>query len=410
MTDPPAFAIVGMGGFAKTHLNYVRRAEETGLGRHVAQVAIPSDQERYVAEVSDLKARGISIYASLREMLASARDRIDVTCIPTGIPLHRPMTVAALEAGTHVLVEKPAAGCIQDVDAMLRARDHSGKHCAVGYQHLYRPDTQRIKAWVCQGRLGKLRRIRSFGCWPRGRAYYTRNGWAGRLSVEDTWALDSPHNNALAHAVNAMCYLACSRPGESAAPVSIQAELYRANPIASADTAALRATTDEGVETFFAVSHCTDQTLHPVTLIEGELGRVEWAYHGETKVRWSDGPEQTFERPEASPRVAEDVAEVLLGRKAALSCPLDVARAQTLCVCGTFESSDIHDLPPDLRVENPETGVTSVRGMTEAVVHAWENAALFSELGLLWARPGERVSLEGYRYFPTFRRNVGGGA
>ncbi|MSS69983.1 MAG: Gfo/Idh/MocA family oxidoreductase [Candidatus Latescibacteria bacterium] len=406
MTDLPAFAIVGMGGFARTHLSYVRKTEEAGLGRHVAQVAIPADQERYPEEISDLKSHGVEIYASLREMLAAARDRIDVTCIPTGIPLHRPMATAALEAGTHVLVEKPAAGCIQDVDAMLRARDHSGKHCAVGYQHLYRPDTQRIKAWVCEGRLGKIRRIRTFGCWPRGRTYYTRNGWAGRLSVEDTWVLDSPHNNALAHAVNAMNYLACSRPGESAVPLSIQAELYRANPIASADTAVFRATTDEGAEIFFAVSHCTDQTLHPVTIIEGERGRVEWSYYGETKVRWSDGSEQTFEKPEASPRVAEDVAEVLLGRKASLYGPLDVARAQTLCICGTFESSAIHDLPSNLRIEDPETDITAVRGMTEAVLRAHENAALFSELGLPWARAGDRISLEGYRYFPTFRRDM----
>lgn len=405
--NPPAFAVVGMGGFAKTHLSYVRRAEEAGLVRHVAQVAMPADQGRYAAEVGDLKARGVEVYAFLREMLAAARDRIDVTCIPTGIPLHRPMAVAALEAGTHVLVEKPAAGCIQDVDAMLRARDASGRLCAVGYQHLYRPDTRRIKAWVCEGRLGRLRRIRGFGCWPRGRAYYTRNGWAGRLAVEDAWALDSPHNNALAHAVNAMCYLACARPGESAVPASIQAELYRANPIESADTAAFRAVTDEGVEVFFAVSHCTDRTIQPITVIEGEGGRVEWAYQGDIKVRWSDGSEQTFEKPDGSSRVAEDVAEVLLGRRASLSCPLDVARAQTLCACGTFESSAIHDLPADLRSEDPATGVTAVRGMTEAVLQAYEKAALFSELGLPWARPGERISLKDYRYFPTFRRDVG---
>jgi predicted dehydrogenase len=392
MTDLPAFAVVGMGGFARTHLSYVRKAEEAGLGRHVTQVAIPADQARYAEEIGGLRARGVEVYASLREMLAAARDCIDVTCIPTGIPLHRPMAVAALEAGTHVLVEKPAAGCIQDVDAMLRARDQSGRHCAVGYQHLYRSDTQRIKAWVCRGRLGKIQRIRSFGCWPRGRAYYTRNGWAGRTSVEDTWALDSPHNNALAHAVNAMCYLACSRPGESAAPVSLQAELYRANPIPSADTAVFRAMTDEGVEVFFAVSHCTDQTLQPVTIIEGERGRVEWGYHGETKVRWGDGTEEAFEKPDSGARVAEDVAEVLLGRRPALACPLDVARAQTLCICGTFESSAIHDLPPDLRREDPETGITAFRGMTEAVVRAYENTALFSELGLPWARPGDRIS------------------
>jgi len=403
----PAFAVVGMGGYAKTHLNYVRQVEEEGLGKHVAEVALPSDQEVYVDEVEALRARGVEIYPSLREMLAVARDRIDVVCIPTGIPLHRPMAVAALEAGVNVLVEKPAAGSIQDVDAMIRARDEAGKLCTVGFQHLYRPDLHLLKEWICEGRLGRLRRVKSFGCWPRDRAYYRRNAWAGHLAVGDAWVLDGPHNNALGHAVNVMCYVGCDRPGESVTPTSIQAELYRANEIESADTVVFRAETQEGVEIFFAVSHCTDRTLNPTIVLEGERGRIEWGYRGGMTVLWNDGSRETYERTEEPPRIFEDIAEVLLGRKASLFCPIDVTRAQTLCVCGTFESSPIHEFPPDVRVEEPEKDAVVIRDMTELILEAFERAALFSEFGVPWAKPGERVSLERYRYFPTFRRCVG---
>ena len=69
-----------------------------------------------------MKRRGVRIFTSLREMLAQAREELDLVCIPTGIPLHRPMAIAALEADCNVLVEKPSAGCIQDVDAMLAHR------------------------------------------------------------------------------------------------------------------------------------------------------------------------------------------------------------------------------------------------------------------------------------------------
>jgi predicted dehydrogenase len=404
--DVPRFAVVGMGGFAKMHLRYVQDVVEAGLGRHVAQVAIPSDQELSADEVAALRAQGVEVFSSLREMLAEARERIEVTCLPTGTPLHRSMAVAALEAGTNVLVEKPAAGSIQDVEAMIRARDASGKLCAVGYQHVYRPDTQRLKQWVCEGRFGAIRRVKSFGCWPRNADYYQRNGWAARLAVQDTWVLDSPHNNALAHAVNAMCYVACSRPGESLSPTAVQAELYRANPIESADTAVFRADTREGVEVFFGVSHCTDRLINPTTVFETDKARIEWTYGGDTTICWHDGKRDQFEGPGNVRRVAEDVAEVLLGRKESLYCPLEVARAQTLCICGTFESSAIHELPTELRSVDGR-GFTSVRGMTEAVVAAFEKAALFSEIGVEWAKPGEAVSLEGYDYFPTFRRRVG---
>lgn len=57
--DLPRFAIVGMGGFAQAHLNYVRNVQEAGRGRHVAQVAMPSDQETYAVELAELKRRGV---------------------------------------------------------------------------------------------------------------------------------------------------------------------------------------------------------------------------------------------------------------------------------------------------------------------------------------------------------------
>ena len=102
------------------------------------------------------------------------------------------------------------------------------------------------------------------------------------------------------------------------------------------------------------------------------------------------------------------MAEVLLGKKESLYCPLEVARAQLLCTCGTYESSAIHDISEEFRTERK--GVSITQGMTETVLEAYEQAALFSEMEVPWARPGEVVSLENYGYFPTFRPDVARGA
>ena len=405
--DQPKIAVVGMGGFALAHRRYVKQVEDAGLGRQIAQVAIPADQEAFADDLRGMTERGIAVYGSLREMLGAERERIDVVCIPTGIPLHRPMAVAALEAGCHVLVEKPAAGSIQDVDAMLAAERRSGKQCAVGFQHLYRSDIQQVKDWICQGRLGRIERITAFGCWPRNPDYYGRNGWAGRLAVGDTWVLDSPHNNALAHAVNAMCYLGSNRVGETVTPVGIQAELYRANDIESADTVALRLRSAEGVEIFFAVSHCTDQNIDPTFVISAEKGILELGYGGGIRIQWQDGQTERWEMEREETRVLEDVVEVIAGKRQQLACPLAVARAHTLCVSGTFESSAIHNIPKGVcEVDAKKDGIV-VKGMTEIVQRASREAALFSELGVEWARPGDEIDLRGYAYFPTFRRRVG---
>ena len=406
--DLPRIGIVGMGGFARTHRLYAAQVEEAGLGRQVAQVAIPEDQRTFSAELEEMRRRGIQVFASLREMLAEARDRIDLVCIPTGIPLHRSMSVAALEAGCHVLVEKPAAGSIQDVDGMLAAEERSGRWCAVGYQHLYTHDVQKVKKWMCDGRLGAVRRIKSFGCWPRNPSYYARNNWAGRLAVGETWVLDSPHNNALAHAVNLMCYLGSDRPGEALVPVSVQAELYRVNPIESADTAVLRARSAGGVEIFFAVSHCTDRAVDPLFVISAEKGVLELGYRGGIRIEWKEGGREEHEAGGEERRILEDLVQVVAGRKEEPACPLSVARSQTLCICGSFESSAVHQIPRDLCAVDEESGGLVVRGMTDLVQQAFEEAALFSEMGVGWARCGEEIDLRGYEYFPSFRRRIGG--
>ena len=404
----PRIAVVGMGGFARTHHQYVKRVEEAGLGCHVAQVAIPTDQETFAAELETLREQGVEIFASLREMLAVARKRIDLVCIPTGIPLHRPMAVAALEAGCHVLVEKPAAGSIQDLDAMVAAAERADRLCAVGFQHMYQPEYRQVKEWVCQGRLGKIRQIRSFGCWPRDPQYYGRNGWAGRLAVGDTWVLDGPHNNALGHAVNVMCFLGSGDPDGALHPLSMQAELYRVNQIESADTVAFRTRTAEGTEVFFAMSHCTEENVNPLFVLIGDKGRLELTYEGDIRAVWEDGNrEELAAVAKERAGVLEDVVRVVAGDQDKLACPLALTRSQVLCTCGTFESSAIHEIPESLRTVDAESGAVVVPGMDEYVQRAFAEGALFSELGIDWARPGEIVDLEGYDYFPTYRRQVG---
>ncbi|MFA6111470.1 MAG: Gfo/Idh/MocA family oxidoreductase [Candidatus Latescibacterota bacterium] len=398
----PRIAVVGMGGFARTHLQAAAELEAAGLARQVAQVAIEADRQAFGDQLKALARREVAVYGSLRELLAAARREIDLVVIPTGIALHRPMTEAALEAGCHVLVEKPAAGSIQDVDAMLAAQARSGRLCAVGYQHLCRDDVARVKEWVCSGRLGRVRQVRAAGCWPRDPAYYRRNGWAGKVAVGDAWVLDSPHQNALAHAVNLMCYLGCDRPGEALIPATVQAELYRANEIESADTAVFRLISTEGVEVFFAVSHAVDRSVDPVVVLTGDRGVVELEYQGGGRAHWREGGVE--ELPVLPGRgVLADLCEAIIGRRSGPACPLSMARAQSLCVCGTFESSAVHEVPASERRVRAESGQVWVRGMTELVLRAGGEAALFSELEVPWAIAGERLDLAGYAYLPTWR-------
>ena len=89
-----------------------------------------------------------------------------------------------------------------------------------------------------------------------------------------------------------------------------------------------------------------------------------------------------------------------------LCCPLALTRAQTLCASGSFESSSIHTLPEAV-CSTLDGGMRTVDGMRALIQCAWSEAKLFTELGVKWARPGKRINLIDYTYFPTFRREIG---
>ena len=402
MVNLPRIGLVGMGGFAITHKSYIDSVEKANMGKLVAQVAIETDQRNFTRELASLKEKDVSIFSNLREMLSEMRDDLDLVCLPVGIPLHRTMTVSALEAGCNVFVEKPSAGCIQDLDAMLSVEDASNCFCAVGFQHAYHPDYLRLKDFIVSGKLGKIKNIRTFGSWPRNLEYYMRNNWAGKLGLEDTWVLDSPHNNAFSHSVNIALFLGSTEVCGVLNPVSVEAELYRANPISSPDTAIFRVETEENTNLFFSFTHCGDRNLDPEHTFEGELGTAVLSYSGDVSIKLNNGFSEKWNASNFEPEVLQNVVAHISGASK-LRVPLEKTRAQVLCVSGSFESSEVTALPSSGVIEKTR-GEFIFDGMTGLVAQAYRENALFSELGVSWGSKGRKIDLRNYKYFPTYRR------
>ena len=240
-------AIIGVSGFGVTHLNDLFREHEAGRVNFIAAVihqnqVSPENLER-------IKALNVEIFEDYPSMFAKLAGKIDICCIPTGIALHRPMTEAALAAGANVFVEKPVAPTLADAEAMEEAARKAGKFVAVGYQTIYQPETRRIKELLLSGKLGKALRFKCYALWPRKNAYYGRNGWAGALfSPAGAPILDSPFTNAVAHYLNLLLFYAGNTFEGTADVKSVEAGMFRVNPIASCDTADIRVMTNDGKE------------------------------------------------------------------------------------------------------------------------------------------------------------------
>ncbi len=97
-------------------------------------------------------------FGSYEEMLLS--DEIDAVYISLPNHLHAEWTVRALQAGKHVLCEKPFATSVEEVDRMAAASCDSGCVLQEAFMYRHHPQTKLAEAWVRDGRLGDISLVR----------------------------------------------------------------------------------------------------------------------------------------------------------------------------------------------------------------------------------------------------------
>lgn len=282
----PRLALIGLSGYGRIHLELARECRDRGEARIVAAAVINPEAE--AANVAELQGHGTAIHADYAAMLRRHAGEIDLCLIPTGIHLHAPMTREALRAGANVLVEKPLCGSLAEARDLLVAERAAGRFVAVGFQDCSDPGTRWLAAALAGGAIGEVRTVRFLGIWPRKRAYFRRNDWAGKLRTGGAAVLDSPLNNAFAHFV-LLSLLFAGEGEEDAAPQPEGVELLRAHAIESFDTAVVTLRTARGVRLWFGASHASHAALEPEILIEGTAGTACWRYEQEAWVAPTGG-------------------------------------------------------------------------------------------------------------------------
>jgi predicted dehydrogenase len=101
-------------------------------------------------------------YGDWREMLAGERDRddrIDLVTVATPNSTHFEITKAFLEAGFHVLCEKPMTMTVEEGEEIVRTAQASGKICAVNYCYSAYPMVREMRQMVATGQIGKARLV-----------------------------------------------------------------------------------------------------------------------------------------------------------------------------------------------------------------------------------------------------------
>ncbi len=382
-TAPVRLALVGVSGYGALYADKLMGYHREGRIRLCAATVINPDET--VETCRKLEQIGCRIYGDFRQMIEAEAGRVDLCAIPTSIHLHCGMTVAALEAGMHVLVEKPLTASLEEVRTMTDARDRCGKKVYVGFQNMYSKSLWETKARLVGGEFGRVKTIKALALWPRSTRYYTRNAWAGKLYVGNQPVLDSPVNNAMAHFVMMPLFLGGKTLSDTASVVQQDIEAYRAQAIESFDTFSARMETENGIELIFNFSHSTEARHRPTIEVICENGRFQW-YENEN-YRLIGGEEEASQSEKIDPR--REMFETIFSRLTGGTgdcCTLELAAAHTRFVTRLHADLAIRDFP----AEQIETGTLKgdpyhyVRGLDRQLLQAHETGTVLSETGSDW--------------------------
>ena len=170
------FAVIGAGVIGDVHAQAIRSLPDVA-----ALSLIVSAREASARRLAE--ARGAGGYSTDFDAALADPDIDAVSiCTPTG--LHADQAVAALQAGKHVMIEKPMAISLEAADRVLAAEQASGRKVAVVSQHRFDGSTEKVIAAIQAGDLGRLTSGIASTAWWRGQSYYDSGRWRG------TWAMD----------------------------------------------------------------------------------------------------------------------------------------------------------------------------------------------------------------------------
>lgn len=188
------FGIIGSGIIGAFHAEAIQ-AMSGGTLRSVFN-------HRSESAVALATKYGAVAHGSLADFLADPE--LDIVTIATPSGAHLEPVLAALEAGKHVICEKPLEISTERIDRLIAAAQASGKTFAAILNRRFHPAMAAFKQACDGGRLGQIVSASCYVKWFRSQAYYDSADWRG------TWALDGGGAlmNQGIHSIDALLHLA----------------------------------------------------------------------------------------------------------------------------------------------------------------------------------------------------------
>ncbi len=180
--------IIGLGNIGRVHAKNI----QDGLVENSELVAVANQP---IESMDDFKEQGIACFDDGSALIKSGL--VDAVLIALPTALHAPLGIQALEAGLHLMMEKPLACHKAEAERILAARQRDDQVVSIMLNQRTNPCYAKLKQWIDEGAIGKLQRISwTMTNWFRPEIYFQSTAWRA------TWAGDGggvlmnqcPHN------------------------------------------------------------------------------------------------------------------------------------------------------------------------------------------------------------------------
>ena len=161
--------IIGCGKVAHLHAHALKKLSESLFTAvwDINRAKAKAFAEQY----------GVKVCSSIEEMVSNSSVEAVMICVPH--PLHAETANKAIQAGMHVLVEKPLASSLEDCDAMIELAEKKGVALGTVCQRRFYPPSLRVRCAINEGKIGKpiIGTVNMLG-W-RDKTYYQSDPWRG---------------------------------------------------------------------------------------------------------------------------------------------------------------------------------------------------------------------------------------
>jgi len=180
--------IIGLGNIGQVHATNI-------LGGLAGDCTLAAVANQPLETLNDFKQQGIACFSEAGELIDSGLVEGVIVALPTH--LHAPIGIKALQAGLHLMMEKPLACHKAEGERILAARQRDDQMIALMMNQRAHPCYVRIKQWITAGELGEFQRISwTMTNWFRPEIYYQSSPWRATWKGEGGGVLmnQCPHN------------------------------------------------------------------------------------------------------------------------------------------------------------------------------------------------------------------------